>query len=47
MAAIVSFIGAGILVIMSAFGLGHARWVSSDAEILTQPAPAHKAGTMA
>jgi len=41
--AIVSFIGAGILLILSAFGLYHARRVSPTAEILTPPTPAHVA----
>ena len=41
--AIVSFIGAGILLILSAFGLYHARRVSPTAEILTPPTPAHAA----
>jgi hypothetical protein len=39
--AIVSFIGAGILLILSAFGLYHARRVSPTAEILSRPTPAH------
>src|SRR5258708_2966687 len=46
-AAIVSFIGAGILLILSALGLVHARRVSPTVEILSQPAPAHKATTTA
>jgi hypothetical protein len=41
--AIVSFIGAGILLILSAFGLYHARRVSPTADILTPPTPAHVA----
>jgi hypothetical protein len=39
--AIVSFIGAGILLVLSALGLYHARRVSPTAEILSQPTPAH------
>ncbi len=35
--AIVSFIGAGLLLILSAFGFAHARQVSPAAEILTAP----------
>ena len=41
--AIVSFIGAGILLILSAFGLYHARRVSATAEILSSQTPAHVA----
>jgi hypothetical protein len=41
--AIVSFIGAGILLILSAFGLYHARRVAPTAEILAQRTPAHVA----
>jgi hypothetical protein len=40
--AIVSFIGAGILLILSALGLYHARRVSPTAEVLGPRAPAHK-----
>jgi hypothetical protein len=42
-AAIVSFIGAGILLVLSGFGLIHARRVSPIAEVLVPRAPAHKA----
>jgi hypothetical protein len=38
--AIVSFIGAGILLVLSALGLYHARRVSPTAEILSQRTPA-------
>src|SRR5215469_16308665 len=41
--AIVSFIGAGILLVLSALGLYHARRVSPTAEVLTPPTPAHAA----
>ena len=41
-AAIVSFIGAGILLVLSGFGLIHARRVSPAAEVLVPRAPAHK-----
>jgi len=41
--AIVSFVGAGILLILSAFGLYHARRVAPTAEILSPPVPAHVA----
>jgi hypothetical protein len=41
-AAIVSFIGAGILLVLSGFGLFHARRVSPTAEVLVPRAPAHK-----
>jgi hypothetical protein len=40
--AIVSFIGAGILLVLSALGLIHARRVSPAAEVLVPRAPAHK-----
>jgi hypothetical protein len=40
--AIASLIGVGILLILSALGLYHARQVSPTAEILSQPTPAHK-----
>jgi hypothetical protein len=46
-AAIVSFIGAGVLLILSAFGLFHARRVSPIAEVLAPRAPAHKASATA
>jgi hypothetical protein len=41
--AIVSFIGAGMLLVLSAFGLYHARRVSPAAEILSPQTPAHVA----
>jgi hypothetical protein len=41
--AIVSFIGAGILLVLSALGLYHARRVAPTAEILAQRTPAHVA----
>ena len=34
-AAVVSFIGAGLLIILSVLGFVHARWAGKDAEILT------------
>lgn len=40
--AIVSFIGAGVLLILSALGLYHSRRVSPATEILAERAPAHK-----
>jgi hypothetical protein len=40
--AIVSFVGAGILLILSALGLVHARRVPPTAEILTQRIADHK-----
>ena len=41
--AIVSFIGAGILLVLSALGLYHARRVSPATEILSPQTPAHVA----
>jgi hypothetical protein len=41
--AIVSFIGAGILLVLSALGLYHARRVSPATEILSHGTPAHVA----
>ena len=41
-AAIVSFVGAGILLVLSGFGLIHARRVSPSAEVLVPRAPAQK-----
>jgi hypothetical protein len=38
-AAIVSFIGAGLLLVLSAFGFAHARWVSPATEILSGRTP--------
>ena len=46
-AAIVSFTGAGILLILSALGLYHARRVPPTAEILAQRTPADKVATTA
>jgi hypothetical protein len=46
-AAIVSFIGAGVLLILSALGLYHARRVSPTADVLVPRAPTHKASASA
>jgi len=38
-AALVAFIGAGLLIILSLFGFAHARWASPDTEILAPHTP--------
>jgi hypothetical protein len=38
-AAIVSFIGAGLLIILSVLGFGHARWAGPDKEFLAPHVP--------
>jgi hypothetical protein len=36
---VVSFIGAGLLIILSVLGFGHARWAGPDTEILAPHVP--------
>jgi hypothetical protein len=38
-AALVAFIGAGLLIILSVFGFAHARWAGPDTEILAPHTP--------